>query len=159
MSPCDRVAEALVTGEPLDAADRTHLEGCSTCQRVATLPGLLTAAASAPAPRPGFSARMMVSTRQRLGQRRRRRVLGFSLALAAAAAGAVMVDRQLVRHSSTATGPNQGSTADADSFDPDLRRDLDALRAGSPLAPVADWDRIEAPIHRYTIVLRKGGSP
>lgn len=158
MSPCDRIAETVVSGEALTADDRAHLDGCAACQRLTSLPGMLAASASAPAPRPGFSARMMVAGRQRLGQRRRRRIAGVSLALVAAAASAVMIDRQLIRHADQPATLGASAVPDAAALDDELLQDLESLRH-APMAPVARWDDIEAPVHRYYVLLRQGGSP
>jgi hypothetical protein len=159
MTACDRFAEALVTGDALADDDRAHLTGCDRCQKLAALPALLAASASAPPPRPGFSARMMAAARTRIEQRRRRRFAGFALALATAGVLAVVVDRGLVRRSTTG-GPSVSSLpAAATRLDPDLRRDLDLLRIDDAMAPVAPWQEIEAPVHNYRALLREGSPP
>jgi hypothetical protein len=159
MSRCDAIAELVVMGEPLSADDQGHVDGCAACRQLTALPGLLAASTSAEPPRPGFSARMMAATRERLGQRRRRRFAAFTLAVAAAGASAVVVDRRLVRdrlHEGMPSSLPEATT----SIEPTLREELQSLgadRVKRAMAPVAPWAEIEAPVRRYGAWLRKGG--
>ncbi len=158
MSPCDVIAEAVVMGELLSADDQGHVDGCAACRRLTALPALLAATTSAEPPRPGFSARMMAATRERLDQRRRRRFATFTFGLAAAAASAVAVDRRFVRdHGSTVAEPALPSASTGEPVDPELRAALESLSFKRAMAPVAKWNDIERPIQNYRVLLRKGG--
>ena len=158
MSRCDDIAEAVVMGEPLSADDQGHVDGCAACRRLTALPALLAATTSAEPPRPGFSARMMAATRERIDQRRRRRFATFAVGLAAAAASAVAVDRRFVRgHDPTAAEPALPGTATGESVDPELRAALGSLSFNHAMAPVAKWTDIERPVRNYRVLLRKGG--
>ncbi len=152
MSPCERIAEALVTGVELGDDERAHLAQCAACRQLSVLPGLIAGSASAAPPHPGFSARVMVAARARIDQRRRRRFAGFGLALATVAALAVVADRGMIRRSPSTPTPLAGLPS-AGPLDADLRRDLELLRTEDAMAPVAPWHEIEAPLHNYQLLL------
>ena len=161
MSRCDGIAEALVMGDPLTADDQTHVDGCTACQGLTALPGLLAASASAAPPRPGFSARMMAAARERIGQRRRRRFATFTFALAAAAASAVAVDRRFIRHHEQ---PRQAGGSDRLPTPDELPvpAALESAQIDSydhAMAPVAPWDDIEQSVRNDNALRRKGGHP
>ncbi len=157
MSRCDTITEALVMGEPLSAEDQAHVDDCDACRRLTALPMLLASTGRAEPPRPGFSARMMAVTRDRLAQRQRRRFAAFTLALAAAGVSAIAVDRRLMRDTARPGAPPPPVVS---AIAPELRQQLESLHVDdfdAAMAPVAPWDDIEAPVHNYRVVLRKGG--
>ena len=173
MKRCEQLADAIVSGEPLDDEQRAHLASCTDCASLAAMPRRIAATALAPEPGPGFVSRVTARARERIDSRRRQRYAGFGLATVAAA-GAVL----LVAHvsdpgkvappkgvaslpgGSDRIDPNPDTAPDGDQISDDELRELvqgDSMSAA--FTPTADWNDIESPISSYRAVLRAGGQP
>lgn len=172
MKRCTQLAEAIVSGEPLSDDDRAHLTTCADCTRLAAMPRLVAATATAPEPGPGFSSRIVVGARERVAGRRRQRVIGFGLATAVAAGAAVMIVRHddgggRARAVATSERPAGGDTTGplpdpppGDGItDDELRELVSGDSLSQAMTPSADWADIETPLTSYRAVLRLGGQP
>lgn len=167
-SMCDQVAERLALGEPLGDLSE-HVSGCAGCQGLVTVSGRLAGTHHAVDPGLGFSARMTVGARHRLGVRRRRRLAaGLAVSVATGMFGVFLV----AHHPAGSDRPQptvQTPPRDRDpSPEPQPPREPvtdDDLAALAQLADVdhasrlsADWGSIEKPLAPYKKLV-KGDVP
>ncbi len=158
MTTCDRVAERIALGEPLDE-HTDHVASCASCQRLVALPAQLGATKHAIDPGLGFSSRMTVGAQQRIVSRRRRQVAaGAFTALAACGVFAFLAmrgpDRPDVALQGVQPNPNPQSRPE---IDPDVASLVHIARAEHAHVS-ARWGAIEKPLKPYRKLL-KGITP
>ncbi len=157
MTTCDRVAERIALGEPLDEhAD--HVATCARCQRLVALPAQLGATKHAIDPGLGFSARMTVGAQQRIASRRRRQVAaGAFTALAACGVFAFLAMRGPDRPEVATQGAQPTPNSPRPEIDPDVASLVHLARA-ERVHVAARWGAIEKPLKPYRKLL-KGITP
>lgn len=171
MKRCTKLADSLVSGEPLTDAEREHLAGCADCTQMAAVTRALTAVGTAAEVGPGFTSRVIAGARERITARRRQRVAGFGLAAVVAAAAAALIvtsaRREQPRDTATSALP-AGDPPTLEAPDPasgegitddELRELVGGASMTRALAPSADWEDVETPVRNYRAVLRLGGQP
>lgn len=155
---CNRVAERLALGEPLEDLSE-HVASCAGCQGLVTVSGKLAATHHAVDPGLGFSARMTVGAQHRLGVRRRRRLAaGLAVSVATGMFGVFLV----AHHPTGSTDRTQAAIKNRPPEPPDPWREPPSALVDEDLAALAqladvdrgsrvsaDWRRIEKPLAPY----------
>ena len=178
MTPCDRVAERIALGEPVDGRGLSpagsaaegrrgsidgehadHVASCASCQRLVALPAQLGATKHAIDPGLGFSSRMTVGAQQRIASRRRRQLAaGAFTALAACGVFAFLVTRGPDRPEVAALQPGTQTDPKAHpEIDPDVASLVHLARA-ERVHVSARWGALEKPLKPYRKLL-KGITP
>jgi hypothetical protein len=167
LSVCDRVAERVALGEPLDDLAE-HAAGCAGCQGLIAVSSQLGATRHAVDPGLGFSARMTVGAQHRLAVRRRRRLAaGLAATVATGALGLLFVAHTPAE---SPRGPVATPMPPAPTMQRDVEREAPPVTDADlaelvQLADVdrsshlsANWKTIKKPLAAYKKLL-KGVTP
>jgi hypothetical protein len=161
-SLCDRVAERVALGEPLDELSE-HASSCASCQGLVAVSDKLGATHHAVDPGLGFSARMTVGAQHLLGVRRRRRLAaGLAATVATGMFGVFVVARspdapssadnkQVIAPPPTPTHENRDTPVLEDA---ELAALIDLADTERSSHVSADWGHIKKPLAPYKKLLK-----
>lgn len=159
---CDSVAERVALGQALGELAE-HAEGCARCRRTVDMPAALTGTHRDVDPGLGFTARMTIGARHRLGVRRRRRIAaGLAATVAAGVIGVIAVTRSPEAPSHAVatdtrpapTDPTPDPTPDPAAVDDDLAALVRLADTDRSSRLSARWRDIERPLSPYRKMLR-----